>query len=108
MTAATVATTAMNHDAYFAQYDAGRVPVTVCCCLGLRVDRQCARGCPDAEWRPWFRANVRLNVIDVRQAVLDAVNATSRPETREERTRRLTRERVRRHRARKKENKNGQ
>jgi hypothetical protein len=103
-----VATTAMNHDQYLEQYDRGEHAVTVCCCLGLRIDRACARGCPDTEWRPWFRANVRLNVIDVRQAVLDAVAATARAETREERTRRLTRERVRRHRARKKENSNGQ
>jgi hypothetical protein len=74
---ATVATTATTHDAYFAHYDAGRIPVTVCCCLGLRVDRRCARGCPDADWRPWFRDNVKLGTIDVRQTVLDAVRATT-------------------------------
>src|SRR5207247_508496 len=51
----------MTHDAYLAAYDRLEIPITVCCCLGLRVDRTCARGCSDAEWRAWFIENVTLD-----------------------------------------------
>jgi hypothetical protein len=65
----------MTHDQYLAQYDAGDHPITVCCCLSLRINGACRNGCPDSEWRPWFIEHVSLDGDPARvaQLVVDRV-----------------------------------